>query len=134
MTAGSQATPRQAEEKRKPTGPQSLNRDARKKELLRITKENQSILKRIQQAQPVYNHIEWEGNHRKQSSYLKNCAEYPLVLRSARGPNRSSELVNLGSDGRTPEETLTSRSERTPPKHTVDPGEGGEDSRHVLKE
>merc|ERR1719401_870685 len=121
-------TPR---EKRQP-GPQSLNRDARKKELLRITKENQSILKRIQQAQPVYNHIEWEGDHRKNSSYLRNCAEYPLVLRSARGPNRSSELVQLGADGRLQDEMLTSRSERTPPKSTMDPG--GEDSQHVLKE
>merc|ERR1719195_2438130 len=35
-------------------GPHSLNRDARKRELLRITSDNQAILKRIQQAQPVY--------------------------------------------------------------------------------
>lgn len=89
-----QQAPETAREKRQP-GPQSLNRDARKKELLRITKENQSILKRIQQAQPVYNHIEWEGNNRKNLVYLKNSAEYPLVLRSARGPGKSSELVAL---------------------------------------
>merc|ERR1719401_2813384 len=120
-------TPR---EKRQP-GPQSLNRDARKKELLRITKENQSILKRIQQAQPVYNHIEWEGSNRKNNSYLKNCAEYPLVLRSVRG-NRSSELVDMGLDGRPKEELLTTRSEKSGMKGAGDLGDEG--SRYVLKE
>uniref|UniRef100_A0A7S2CAL9 Uncharacterized protein n=1 Tax=Alexandrium andersonii TaxID=327968 RepID=A0A7S2CAL9_9DINO len=74
-------------------GPNSLNRDARKKELLRITKDNQTILRRIQQAQPEYNHIEWKESHRRNTGYLKNCAEYPLALRSARG--RPSELVPL---------------------------------------
>jgi len=121
-------TPR---EKRQP-GPQSLNRDARKKELLRITKENQSILKRIQQAQPVYNHIEWEGSNRKNNNYLKNCAEYPLVLRSARGANRSSELVALDLDGRPKEEVLTARSEKSGMKGAADLGDEG--ARYVLKE
>jgi len=121
-------TPR---EKRQP-GPQSLNRDARKKELLRITKENQSILKRIQQAQPVYNHIEWEGSSRKNVNYLKNIAEYPLVLRSARGANRSSELVALDLDGRPKEEMLTARSEKSGVKGGADYGDEG--ARYVLKE
>jgi len=74
-------------------GPSSLNRDARKRELLRITSDNQSILKRIQQAQPVYNHVEMQGERRKQQTYLRNCTDFPLVLRSARGP--PSELVPL---------------------------------------
>jgi len=80
----------------------SLNRDARKKELLRITKENQHILRRIQQAQPVYNHVEQEGYYKQAQTYLRNCAEYPLVLRtprSARGRlNGSSALVPLEHD------------------------------------
>jgi len=111
-------------------GPQSLNRDARKKELLRITKENQTILKRIQQAQPVYNHIEWEGNHRKNACYLKNCAEYPLVLRSARGA-KTSELVALDPNGPN-EELQTSRSEKSGMKSATDVGDEG--VRYVLKE
>jgi len=74
-------------------GPNSLNRDARKRELLQITSDNQAILKRIQQAQPVYNHVEMQGECRKQQTYLRNCTEFPLVLRSARG--RPSELVPL---------------------------------------
>lgn len=80
-----------------PKGPVSLNKDFRKKELIRITKENQSILKRIQQAQPIYNHVQWEGEHKKQHQYLQNCCEYPLVLKSARG-QPSSELVPLDAE------------------------------------
>mmetsp|Transcript_117977 Transcript_117977/g.334594 ORF Transcript_117977/g.334594 Transcript_117977/m.334594 type:complete len:359 (-) Transcript_117977:69-1145(-) len=78
-------------------GPQSLNSNARKKELLRITRDNQMILRRIQQAQPVYNHVSWEGTSRREAAYLRNCAEYPLVLRSARrAPNhQASELRAL---------------------------------------
>jgi len=58
----------------------SLNRDSRKTELMRITQENQAILKRIQQAQPVYNHVAWEDSYRKSGQYLRNSAEYPIVL------------------------------------------------------
>jgi len=38
----------------------SLNRDQRKKELLRITLENQAILKRLQEKQPTYSVTQWE--------------------------------------------------------------------------
>eukprot|EP00929_Paragymnodinium_shiwhaense_P088304 TRINITY_DN4859_c0_g1_i2.p1 TRINITY_DN4859_c0_g1~~TRINITY_DN4859_c0_g1_i2.p1 ORF type:complete len:459 (-),score=94.53 TRINITY_DN4859_c0_g1_i2:130-1506(-) len=79
-------------------GPHSLNRDARKKELLRITRENQHILRRIQQAQPVYNHVEWDADHRKNSAYLKNVAEYPLILRQPRKNPLTSQLVPIGED------------------------------------
>jgi len=77
-------------------GPTSLNRDLRKKELHRITHENQQILRRIQQAQPVYNHVEWEGDYRRNHTYLQNCSEYPLVLRK-KSPRQAptSELIPL---------------------------------------
>jgi len=91
--------------------PRSLNSNARKKELLRITKENQMILKRIQQAQPVYNHVEWEGLNRRNLAYLKNSAEYPLVLRSARG-GRTAELTRL--DGIDQGGTMSARSAPLP--------------------
>lgn len=41
-----------------------FHQDHRKKELLRITNENQAILKRIQGAQPMYNHVQWEESHK----------------------------------------------------------------------
>jgi len=86
-------------------GPQSLNRDLRKKELLRITRENHGILKRIQQAQPVYNHVEWEGNYRRTLGYLQNCSEHPLVLRKTHRP--SSELIPIEAES--PQEDVDSR-------------------------
>lgn len=54
-------------------GAVSLNKDFRKKELLRITHENQKILNRIQKAQPMYNHVKWEEDHKKQQRLLRNC-------------------------------------------------------------
>lgn len=95
----------------RPPGPPSLNRDARKKELLRITKENQSILRRIQQAQPVYNHVELEGLHRRNVSYLKNCSEFPLVLRQTKKANNNSELVPLEAPRTARSSTATPREE-----------------------
>jgi len=62
-------------------GPVSLNKDHRRAELIRITHENQAILKRIQKAQPVYNHIEWKKAHKRNSGYMKNACEYPVVLK-----------------------------------------------------
>jgi len=61
--------------------PISLNKDYRRQELIRITHENQAILKRIQRAQPVYSHMEWQRAHKRNISYLKNACEYPVVLR-----------------------------------------------------
>mmetsp|Transcript_20070 Transcript_20070/g.40729 ORF Transcript_20070/g.40729 Transcript_20070/m.40729 type:complete len:357 (-) Transcript_20070:183-1253(-) len=115
----------------RPPGPQSLNRDARKKELLRITRDNQTILRRIQQAQPVYNHVEFEGTHRRNLGYLKNCAEFPLALRSARGPR--SELVLLA--GATQEQRPQSaRSSRAPAGVEDNPDPRDAEIAYVLKE
>ena len=58
----------------------SLNHDSRRKELKRITDENQSILRRIQHAQSSYDRVRWEQEFRKTRMYLKNKCEHPLVL------------------------------------------------------
>lgn len=71
------------------SGPPSMNGGARKTELMRITQDNFAILKRIQQAQPVYNHIAWEDAYRKNFGYLKNAAEFPVVL------NRKTSAGNV---------------------------------------
>jgi len=103
-------------------GPVSLNKDFRKKELLRITHENQKILNRIQKAQPMYNHVKWEEDHQKQQRLLRNCCEYPLVLRSTL-PEAAigDKALDIGvGDGK-----LADYSKKS--------GEG-EDLRYVLKE
>merc|ERR1719163_2042220 len=105
-------------QERRERGPVSLNRDYRKKELLRITKENQAILKRIQQAQPIYNHVQWEGDHRRQKGYLQNCCEYPLVLKKRTPP--SSELVRLGEEAE-PGQTVMSDSALDAPREVDSP-------------
>jgi len=93
------------------SGPPSLNRDARKTQLMQITKENQSILKRIQQAQPVYNHVAWEDSYRRSYAYLKNSSEYPVVLK--RKSSQAGSLTPLPQSG------AGSRAESRAP------GEGG---------
>merc|ERR1711865_1213861 len=123
-------------DKERRAGPVSLNRDFRKKELLRITKENQSILSRIQQAQPIYNHVEWEGHHRRNRGYLENSCEYPLITKTRRAIGASSELTPLED---IPEQTMAGQAPAkasTYPGALQDPIEqvDEEDRRYVLKE
>lgn len=54
----------------------SLGNDRRKRELQRITKENQKILKRIQNAKPTYNHARWEEEAKRSDDILQNICEF----------------------------------------------------------
>jgi len=54
----------------------SLNKGARKKELQRITSENQAILSRIQKKEPTYDHYEWEREAAQNTQYGANVREY----------------------------------------------------------
>jgi len=60
----------------------SLNKEARRRELLRITADNQAILKRIQERQPFYNHLEWERERLQNEKYLRNISQFPESLPS----------------------------------------------------
>jgi hypothetical protein len=60
----------------------SLNKDFRKRELMRITEENLQILRRIQHKEPYYSKLEWDEKARRDAEYLRIAAEYPLVLPS----------------------------------------------------
>lgn len=55
----------------------SLNRAQRKQELLKITLENQAILRRLQDKGSNYNVARWEHEHRRRQDLLKNMSEYP---------------------------------------------------------
>jgi len=70
----------------------SLNRNIRRKELVRITQENQALLKRIQQSQPTYNHMSWEQQRERSELLCQRICRYPY--RPARGLNR--EFSPLG--------------------------------------
>lgn len=49
----------------------SLNKENRKKELLRITMENQAILRRLQEKQSNYNVIKWEEQRMENEQLIK---------------------------------------------------------------
>jgi hypothetical protein len=98
-------------------GPKSMNREFRKRELMRITKDNQYILRRIQNAQPALNHTQWEVDHQKQTEYLKRKIEFPLVIRTPRKAPLSARLAPVAPRGEAIEAPLTERSHRPiPPK------------------
>ena len=62
---------------------QSLNRERRKRELQRITRENQKILARIQAAEPTYDHLEWAEHERNHEETMKRGgypSPYHLML------------------------------------------------------
>nr|CAG4712825.1 unnamed protein product [Naegleria fowleri] len=48
----------------------SLNSDLRRREAKKITEENSAILKRIQNRQPVYNHLQWEQEWTKSRKWM----------------------------------------------------------------
>ena len=61
----------------------SLNREARKRELMKITKENQMILKRLQDKSASYNVSKWQKAELERNKVLKNICEYPLQIGDA---------------------------------------------------
>lgn len=110
-------------------GNTSLTRDARKQELSRITKENHSILRRIQQAKPEYSVVDWEDSFRRSYTYLKNTCEYPPAIGRKGLSKSTSSLTPMGN----------SRMSGSSPANGIAPGEAGysntaDDLRYVLKE
>jgi E3 ubiquitin-protein ligase TRIP12 len=126
------------------SGPPSLNRDLRKMELMRITQENHSILKRIQKAQPIYNHVEWEDSYRRSETYLRNKCEFP-VTPSTRGSMRSTTGASFrpmskpatvdGEEFHASSARSSTRGGGSPHQTAVHQNtRSGEEPRYVLKE
>ena len=57
----------------------SLNTNARKVELRRITIENQAMLKRLQEKSPCYNTHQWEEDRKRTEKRLKDICEFPYI-------------------------------------------------------
>lgn len=53
----------------------SLNRESRRRELQKITMENQRILNAIQSSEPFYSHVKWEQEARRNQEYVKRICE-----------------------------------------------------------
>lgn len=76
----------------------SLNRDVRKRELVKITIENQEILKRIQNRKSQYSVQHWLEVHKKEQKYLKNISEYPIQLYQNTGSRMDASFADYEPD------------------------------------
>jgi hypothetical protein len=54
----------------------SLMQTSRRLELHRITQENQRLLQRIQEVEPIYNHLDWEEEAKQRAMYVKNMSDF----------------------------------------------------------
>merc|ERR1712065_52939 len=57
-------------------GMRSLNKDLRRQQDVQITRENQALLKRIRNRQPVYNHLEWEQDRAKHEERVQRMSRF----------------------------------------------------------
>jgi len=79
--------------------PASLNRNARKADLTRITHENQRMLKAIQSTKPVYDAKKWEEGFQKSAVLLKSVCAYPVITRMPRTASSPSVLMTIEPEG-----------------------------------
>lgn len=68
---------RSAIDTQNPVEYRSLNKEARRRELIRVTQENQGLLKRIQRRQPTYNHLVWEQDRERNEALCERICRYP---------------------------------------------------------
>lgn len=71
----------------------SLNKESRKRDLIKITLENQALLKRLTEKQASYNTEKWEGERQEVEKLLTNICEYPYQLGSSRPRAASRDLM-----------------------------------------
>lgn len=77
---------------------QSLNKECRKRELQRITKENYQILRRIQDARPTYNHKKWEEEAKVNNQILGNICEFkPIEKRKFKSYQEDDILIDYSA-------------------------------------
>ena len=75
----------------------SLNRNMRQREKARITEENESLLKRLQEKTSCYNVYDWEIDRKKQVKMIKKICYYPpsLVKRSRLRSKRAQGAAGI---------------------------------------
>lgn len=61
----------------------SLNRERRKKDLMKITIENQAILRRLQDKQPTYSVQKWDAEFKRNEQIRNNLSEHPYEFDGA---------------------------------------------------
>ncbi len=73
---------------------------ARRLELQRVTQENQRLLKRIQETEPCYNHLEWEEEARKREVIMANMSEFSEANMKVPLPSVSTKKFSSSKTGR----------------------------------
>eukprot|EP00347_Sterkiella_histriomuscorum_P011499 403372221 len=73
----------------------SLNGESRRQKIIKITLENQSILKRLQDKASFYKVQDWETDFQRREAILKKMCEYPYILQRRNLQNHS---FTQGSD------------------------------------
>jgi E3 ubiquitin-protein ligase TRIP12 len=116
---------------RPPAQGRSITKDRRKLDLIRITQENQALLRRIQTTQPVYRNLQWEEAYRRNELYLRNACEYPVVIRKQASaptisPSKKKDIDQL-------EQFLEEEKNRTATKAKAKEEEEEEESSTVFK-
>jgi len=87
----------------------SLNRQQRLRELLRIAKENQDILKRITTSKPKYDHQQWERDWQHNLEIMDQISAYPHDWWKQNPEKSGSE----SSEARGREKTSSSQREKS---------------------
>jgi len=70
----------------------SLNRESRKRDLVKITQENQLILKRLQEKQPNYNVSKWCKEDDARRVMLSGICEYPYMLMDQKNATANTSM------------------------------------------
>ena len=68
----------------------SLNGVRRKQELSRITQENHSLMRRIQERQPTYSHLQWEQDRERNEQLCERICKYPYRPGNAASPGSTA--------------------------------------------
>ncbi|CAF0788058.1 unnamed protein product [Adineta steineri] len=66
----------------------SLNQEKRRRELLRVSRENSTMLKRIVDRKPEFNQNDWSTSWSRNLSYLDNISKYELDWNDSKPSSR----------------------------------------------
>mmetsp|Transcript_12980 Transcript_12980/g.21947 ORF Transcript_12980/g.21947 Transcript_12980/m.21947 type:complete len:130 (+) Transcript_12980:235-624(+) len=89
----------------------SLNREQRRRDLIKITVENQAILRRLQQKSSTYSVEKWENEYARQAKYRDMVCENPYGF--ADGFKNSRVMTAQGRIGQGRLDYLTSGEGQT---------------------
>ncbi len=99
----------------------SLEQGKKKLELKRVTMENQLLLNRIQFAQPMYDHNQWERDAEHREFYLKNMTEFPEMYCPHYPPMRKAFLKELEEKEKAKNEATLTRLNKKRAKDNLPP-------------